>query len=120
MKTRKFATLTALTLSAFAGTSALAEDSGVVLEWQQPGYVMEVVIVTAPRPTITQDNAEDATGEVTLAWQQAGYVEEVVIVRANRSEVLAQARADAIRAAIARGEATQGTAWKNVLGAPPR
>jgi hypothetical protein len=125
MKTRLFTTLTALTLSAFAGTSAFAEESGVTLEWQQPGYVMDVVVVTAPRPAtiaqdvaIAQDEAQSVTDEATPAWQEAGYVQEVVIVTASRSEMLAQARADAIEAAIARQKAVRGTAWRNALGTP--
>jgi hypothetical protein len=89
MNTRLIATLSALSLSAFAGVSARAEDVGTQLAWQQPGYVMEVVVATAPRPT--QVVREVPTLDGTLAWQQPGYVEEVVVAKATRSEVLAAA-----------------------------
>jgi hypothetical protein len=130
MKTRLFASLTALTLSAFAGTSAQAEDSAVTLEWQRPGYVMDVVVVTAPRPTAasaqaqanagTQDIA--ATGTVALAWQEPAYVEEVVVVTASRSAVLAEFRAATREAWIARAALTAPAtgSWKNWAGAPAR
>jgi hypothetical protein len=89
MKTRLIATLSALSLSAFAGVSARAEDVGTALAWQQPGYVMEVVVATAPRPTPVVRAVPTLDG--TLAWQEPGYVEEVVVVKASRSEVLAAA-----------------------------
>jgi hypothetical protein len=126
MKTRLFATLTALSLSAYAGASAQAENSGASLAWQQPGYVQEVVVVTAPRPnsvgadeTATTQagaviEAAAANEDVTLAWQEPGYVPEVVVVTASRSEVLAKAREAALKkwAFFDRGTA------RNALGAP--
>lgn len=123
MKTRLIATLTAFALAALAGTSAGAEDSGVTLEWQQPGYVMDVIVVTAQRPQTA--SAVEETDAVTtesgaLAWQQPGYVTEVVIATASRSEVLAQARRAAIKAALARDALIQGGAKWNALGFPSR
>jgi hypothetical protein len=88
MKTRLIATLSALSLSAFAGVSANADEATSELAWQQPGYVTEVVIVTASRP---QAPAPAAATDGVLAWQEPGYVEEVVIVKASRREVLAAA-----------------------------
>ena len=70
--------LLALTLTAFAGTAAHADEDQVTPAWQEPGYVMEVVIATAPR--------------VTLATEPSDYVGEVVIVTASRSELLAARR----------------------------
>jgi hypothetical protein len=78
MKAKLIPSLFALTLTAFAGTTAQAGESQATLAWQEPGYVMEVVIATAPR--------------VTLASEQPGYVEEVVVVTASRSEMLAARR----------------------------
>lgn len=86
MKTRLIAVLSALSISAFASVSARAGDAGDELAWQQPGYVMEVVVVTAPRPKAPV--AEARTSDATLAWQQPGYVEEVVVARASRSAIL--------------------------------
>ena len=131
MKTRLIATLTALTLTALAGTSVRAEDSEATLEWQKPGYVMDVIVVTAPRPKIvtaieTADQATDATATATatenveLAWQQPGYVEEVVIAKASRSEVLAEARKAAIKAALARQAYFKDRVGASALGAPGR
>ncbi|HUF73061.1 MAG TPA: hypothetical protein VMR74_09200 [Gammaproteobacteria bacterium] len=90
MNTRLIATLSALSLSAFAGVSANAEQATSELAWQQPGYVTEVVIVTAPRPKAPEPAMAAADG--VLAWQEPGYVEEVVVVMASRREVLAAAR----------------------------
>lgn len=89
MNARLIATLSALPLTAFAGVSAASEDVGVELAWQQPGYVTEVVIATAPRPKAPAAGTE-AT-DISLARLEPGYVEEVVVVRASRSEVLAAA-----------------------------
>jgi hypothetical protein len=123
MKTRLITTLAAITLAAFAGTSARADESGVTLEWQQPGYVMDVIVVTAPRPQIaalTEEVEAAATEEVALAWQQPGYVQEVVIAKASRSEVLAQARRAAIEAALARDALFRSGASWTTLGTPTR
>lgn len=78
MKAKLIPSLFALTLTAFTGTTAQAEEGQAKPAWQEPGYVMEVVIATAPR--------------VTLASEQTDYVGEVVIVTASRSEVLAARR----------------------------
>jgi hypothetical protein len=125
MKTRTIATLTALTLAAFAGTSARAEDSAVTLEWQQPGYVMDVVVVTAPRPTamtIAAAPAATATGATpTLARLEPGYVEEVVVVTASRSQAIAEYREAARQAVLARAALMPHTgSWKNWAGIPVR
>ena len=103
MKTRLTATLTALTLTSFAGTSAHADDNEIVLEWQQPGYVMDVVRVTAKRPDATPASGTEAaltedtavTTEVMPAWQEPGYEPEVIVVTASRSEALATFWAEA-------------------------
>jgi len=52
MKTRLIATVSALMLTALAGTSVRAGDAEATLAWQQPGYVMEVVVVTASRSEV--------------------------------------------------------------------
>jgi hypothetical protein len=133
MKTRKIATLTALTLAAFAGTSARAEGSAVSLE--QPVDGIEVIVVRAKRPaTLITDEAPateaaavaaapapEATGEVTMAWQEPGFVEEVIVVTASRSEGLAAMRAEAWRQMQAR--AAQGPrfyGWNSWAGMPRR
>jgi len=103
MKTRLIATLTALTLAAGAGASALADETGVTLEWQKPGYEMEVVRATAKRPELLPAVGTEAeitdevavTTDVTPAWQEPGYEPELIVVTASRSEALAQAWADA-------------------------
>jgi hypothetical protein len=109
MKTRLIAISTALTLAAALVLPAHADtsDSAVTPAWQEPGYVMEIVVVTAKRPKLidpelttgmgeaageTADAEQSASEEVELAWQQPGYVQEVVVVTASRSEVLANAR----------------------------
>ena len=122
MKTRLIATLTALTLTAWAGTSAQAEESAVALEWQQPGYVMDVVLATAPRPKTVVSTPVEPTGaaDIVLASEQDGYVMDVVVVRASRSEVLAHAHAAARQAALARQEIFRNRAIWHVLGAPAR
>jgi hypothetical protein len=103
MKTRLIATLTALTLAAGAGASALADETGVTLEWQTAGYEMEVVRVTAKRPELLPADGTEAaitdevavTSDVTPAWQEPGYEPEVIVVTASRSEALARAWAGA-------------------------
>lgn len=122
MKTRLIATLTALTLTAWAGTSARAEETALAPEWQQPGYVMDVVIVKAKRPQTTfaiPAAAADTSG-VELASEQDGYVMDVVIVRASRSQALAEVRAAARQAALARQELFRNGAIWQTLGAPAR
>jgi hypothetical protein len=123
MNTRLIATLSTLTL-AFAGTAARADESEVTLEWQQPGYEMEVVRVTAKRPelmpvagmeaAVTDETA--VTADVTPAWQQPGYEPELIVVTASRSEALADYRAG-IRERAARH--ARGPVWTG-FGAPAR
>jgi hypothetical protein len=84
MNARLIAAFGLLTLTGVARAEAPSQDSETELAYKQPGYVMEVVVVTAPRPAATRSEPED----VVLAREQPGYVEEVVIVRASRSEVL--------------------------------
>jgi hypothetical protein len=78
MKAKLIPSLLALTLTTFAGAAAHADGDQATLAWQEPGYVMEVVIATAPR--------------VKLASEPTDYVGEVVVVTASRSEVLAARR----------------------------
>ncbi len=115
MKTRLLAALTALSLSAFAGISARADEPDSTLEWLRPGYVMDVILVQAPRP----EAATAAAGEIVLASQEPGYVQEVVVVRANRSEVLARARGAALQAALERQALAADSAGR-ALGTPAR
>jgi hypothetical protein len=90
MKVRRIVTLLALTLAALPGVSAWADDAATTPAWQEPGYVMDVVIVTAPRPTsTTAAETAETSGDVALAWQEPGYVEDVVVVTASRREVRA-------------------------------
>lgn len=129
MKTRLTTKLTALTLTAFAGASAFAntafaDESEVEMAWQQPGYVTETVIVTAPRPEVELviPDATDLTGNaasdsVTLAYQEPGYVQEVVVVTAKRVDPIEQYRAMARKAAIERGRIR---ATRFLSGAPVR
>lgn len=80
-------TVSLIATSMFCGL-AQADENATTLAWQEPGYVMEVV-VTAPRMTPKlRTTDENTTG---LAWQEPGYVEDVVIVTASRSEVMAAA-----------------------------
>lgn len=83
MNARILATTFALTLTVFAGASAKADAGTTELAWQQPGYVMEVVIATAARPAATSDATD-----TTLAWQEPGYMQEVVVATASRKEAL--------------------------------
>jgi hypothetical protein len=73
-------TTLATTLLLFAAGSGIAGEAP--LAWQNPGFVMEEVIVTAPAPA---DPAE-------LAWQQADYVMEEVVVTASASEFIGSAQ----------------------------
>jgi hypothetical protein len=94
MKARLTTRLFALTLTTFAAAAAQADEANATLAWQQPGYVMDVVIATAPRlpaASTTTDLAATTNPAAMLAWQEPGYVEEVVVVSANRREVLAAA-----------------------------
>lgn len=124
MNTRLIATLTALTLAAFAGTSARADDSDVTLEWQQPGYVVEVITVTAKRPQLTPEAGTDAaikeetavTTDVTPAWQEPGYEPELLVVTASRSQVLTDYWA-AVRERAARNPRGH---FRSGFGAPVR
>lgn len=96
MKAKLITILSALTLTAFASASAQADEAEPKLAWQEPGYVMEIVIATAPRPPVRAESAmpdaADPAGTSILAWQEPGYEEEVVVVKASRSEVLATHR----------------------------
>ena len=86
MNTRRLVTLTVLTSAALTGLAARAQVSTAALEWQKPGYVTEVVVVTASRSdriagtdaavTASTEAADAALAadEVTLAWQEPGYV----------------------------------------------
>jgi len=86
MNARPLTALAALTLSVFCASVGSADEGEALLAWQEPGYVMEVVIATAPRPKMATE--AEAGEAATLAWQEPGYVEEVVIVTASRSEAL--------------------------------
>jgi hypothetical protein len=124
MNTRLIATLSTLTLAAFAGTAARADESEVTLEWQQPGYEMEVVRVTAKRPELTPEAGTEAavmeevavTTDVTPAWQEPGYEPEIIVVTASRSEALADYRTG-FRAWDARNPRWSA---RNVFGTPAR
>jgi hypothetical protein len=124
MKTRLITALTALTLAAGAAASARADESGVMLEWQKPGYVMDVVRVTAKRSDFTPDAGTQAavreeaavTTDVTPAWQEPGYEPELIVVTASRSEAQAKFWADA-RERAARNPRLP--AWSG-FGAPAR
>jgi hypothetical protein len=133
MKTRTIATLTALTLTAFAGTSARAGDAAVTLA--QPGEDIEIIVVTAKRPaTLISDDAYTtetaavaatpapaATGAVTMAWQEPGFVEEVIVVTASRGEALAAMREVArVRWMERAAQGPQYGSWKNWAGMPAR
>lgn len=117
MKTRILAILTALGIAAACSAAARAEMSGPELAYEQPGYVMEVVYATAPRPRTL---VEPRTSDVALASEQPGYVMEVVVVTASRSEVIARARAAARAAAIARQALFANDEARSALGTPAR
>jgi len=56
--------------------SALSSAAEVVPAWQEPGFVMEEVVVTA---TLARD--------VVPAWQQAGFVIEEVVATASTADI---------------------------------
>lgn len=68
---------TAVALFATLTTAGLAAASEVPA-WQEPGFVMEEVVATAPR----------VKESPTLAWQEPGYVMEEVVATASRSEAI--------------------------------
>jgi hypothetical protein len=111
MKTRVFATLTALTLAGYAATAAHAEESAATLAWQESGYIMDVIVVTTPRSEVAA---------ASLAWQEPDYVTEVVVTKASRSEVLAEAWAAARDAALVRQAAFVRGRTQHSLGMPTR
>jgi hypothetical protein len=92
MRAKLITSLSALTLTTFAGAAAQADEAAATLAWQEPGYVMEVVIATAPRLSISSTATPDT--DATLAWQAPGYVQEVVVATASRSEIMAAAAAE--------------------------
>ena len=102
MKTVRTVTLTTLAIAAFAAGAARAEVARDLLERQKPGYVTEVVVVTATRPAalanaVEAANVEAKTPAGTLAWQEPGYVTEVVVVTASRGDYF-----DAVKARMER------------------
>lgn len=68
--------LVATALFALTATANLAGANDTIAAWQEAGYVMEEVIVTAPRVAV----------QPMLAWQEPGYVMEEVIATAARGE----------------------------------
>jgi hypothetical protein len=92
MKARLIPSLIALTLTAFAGAAAKADETTATLAWQEPGYVMDVVVATAPRVT--------PAVKPSTAVETSDYVGEVVVVTASRSDVL-EARRELFAAAAA-------------------
>jgi hypothetical protein len=131
MNTRRLVTLTVLTSAALTGLAARAQVSAAALEWQKPGYVTEVVVVTASRSDRTANTGADAAltastdaadaavaaDEVTLAWQEPGYVQEVVTVTVNRNDYLEAARARVRELALAGKRIEHPSLW---LGTPSR
>lgn len=103
MNARPLVALTALALT-LAGATAARADQDSLPAWQEPGYVMEVVIAKAKRPGAAPTSEPIAA--TTLAWQEPGYVEEIVVVKASRSEALRRAagRREALRALLERSE----------------
>ena len=89
MNAKPIVSIAALTLTVFSTSSVASEPTTPA--WQEPGYVMEVVIAKTSRPSVTQ--VARGSVETPLAWQEPGYVEEVVVVTASRSEALEQAAA---------------------------
>ena len=79
MKIRDIAIVTTLLLSA----TAFGSEIQATPAWQEPGFVMEEVVATAPLPANSQ----------ALAWQEPGFVMEEVVATANRGEVLASVKA---------------------------
>ncbi len=79
MKIRDIVIVTTLLLSATAHGSEIQATPA----WQEPSFVMEEVVATAPLPADPQ----------ALAWQEPGFVMEEVVATANRSEVFASVRA---------------------------
>lgn len=59
------------------GFANLAAANSNVPAWQEPGFVMEEVVATAPR-------VADAPA---LAWQEPGYVMEEVVATAQQIEI---------------------------------
>lgn len=84
MNARTLATLSVLLLTGLTAAKASADETDAQLAWQQPGYVMEVVVATAPRPKAGREI--EASTDAPLARLEPGYVEEVVVVTASRRE----------------------------------
>ena len=115
MYAKSLVPIAAVVLTAFSASISAAEPTQPA--WQEPDFVMEVVIAKAPRPSAT--NPETSADAAPLAdatppaWQEPGYVEEVVVVTASRSAALERA--------AARREAMQRWLQRsNFLGAPHR
>ena len=120
MKTRKIATLTALTLSAFAGNLARAEESAALA---QSADDIEVIVVTAKRPaTLISDEAPAAEAvALEAAPESTDENIEVIVVTATRADQLAAIRELARERMLARAaERPQEGTWKNWAGMPMR
>lgn len=66
------ARVTATTFALLLSGIHWANSASAIPAWQEPGFVMEEVIATAPRTST----------KTTPAWEQPGYVMEEVIVTA--------------------------------------
>jgi hypothetical protein len=73
MKRKIFAALLVIA----SGTAGAAIAESTMPAWQDPAFVMEEIIVTAPR----------VAEQTTLEWQEAGYIMEEVVVTAARPAV---------------------------------
>jgi hypothetical protein len=133
MKTRTIATLTALSLSVFAGLSARAESAAVTVA--QPVDGIEVIVVRAKRPdTLITDEAPVAEAAPIAAAPASEATDEieVILVTATRADQLAAIRELAREAMAARAAMTprtggwnqplwnQGRTWKTWAGMPVR
>ena len=123
MKTRKIATLTALTLSAFAGNLVRAGEPAALAQLASD---IEVIVVTAKRPATLITDEAPASEAVAVAAAPATTDEniEVIVVTATRADQLAAIRELALerreRMLARAAEGPQEGTWKNWAGMPMR
>jgi hypothetical protein len=100
MRTLTFATITGLGIASAAAVSAPAGAATTALAWQQPGYVTDIVTVTAPGP---KAGTEPATASEN--WSDPGAlrsrpITNVRIPTDSENDVRAKA-AEIVRDALA-------------------
>jgi hypothetical protein len=97
MKTSTYATITGFGLLITAGLSGPAGANTTIPAWQESGYVMDVVIATAPRP---EDNAAGQARSDDPRDSSLPQLADIVISTGSNRELQEQA-AEAVRDALA-------------------